>query len=51
MKAKKTESANADRRVWCYLCSVRIAPSEARAVSGGKIYHAQCFSKLKAPKT
>ena len=32
MKAEKRESPNLDLKVWCDRCSIRIAPSEERAM-------------------
>jgi len=46
MKAEKRESPNLDLKVWCDRCSIRIAPSEERAMVGNKAYHAQCYAKL-----
>ena len=48
MKAAKAENANSDLRVWCDICSIRVAPSEDRVVVRGKTYHANCYSKLGA---
>lgn len=51
MKQAKVENTNADFKVWCEFCSIRVAPNEERTVVRGKTYHQQCFSKLgaKAP--
>ena len=35
-------------KIWCEQCSIRIAPNEERVMNSGKIYHAQCYSKLVA---
>jgi hypothetical protein len=35
-------------RIWCEQCYIRIAPNEERITNSGKIYHAQCYSKLVA---
>ena len=40
----KTEPV-VDIRVWCEQCRIRIAPSEERTVSRGKVYHLRCSPK------
>lgn len=42
----KAESPNANLKVWCETCCIRVAPNEARTVVAGKTYHPRCFSKL-----
>jgi hypothetical protein len=56
MKTVKVENRStdpsADIKVWCEVCSIRIAPSEERTVIQGKTYHSRCYQKLnrKAPR-
>jgi hypothetical protein len=52
MKAAKAESTNADFKIWCESCCIRVAPNEQRTVVRGKTYHPHCYSKLNAkPKS
>jgi hypothetical protein len=46
MKAVKVVEVVESWKIWCELCSIRIAPNEERYVSGTKTYHARCFDKL-----
>ena len=46
MKVAKAESAEAELKVWCESCCIRVAPNEQRIVVRGKTYHARCYSKL-----
>jgi hypothetical protein len=46
MKVAKVETANAEFRVWCETCCIRIAPNEERTVDSGKTYHSRCHAKL-----
>lgn len=48
MKAVKTESTNAEFKIWCERCCIRVAPNEQRTVVRGKTYHPHCYSKLTA---
>jgi hypothetical protein len=46
MKKKDVAVAeNHNLKVWCEHCSIRIAPSETRVASAGKIYHERCYGK------
>jgi len=45
-KEAKAESAEAELKVWCESCCIRVAPNEQRIVVGGKTYHSRCYSKL-----
>lgn len=45
MKDEKRQKAANELRVWCELCSIRIAPNEERKVDLGKSYHPACHSK------
>jgi hypothetical protein len=45
---KKKDGAAAEKhnlKVWCEHCSIRIAPSEMRVPSDGKMYHERCYEK------
>ena len=44
MKAEKEP----EFKIWCEECCIRIAPNEERVVNSGKMFHAQCYSKLVA---
>jgi hypothetical protein len=48
MKVAKFDK-QAEFRVWCESCCVRVAPNEEREVVRGKTYHPNCYSKL-SPK-
>jgi hypothetical protein len=49
MKKKAApEVGNGSFKVWCEQCSIRIAPSEMRVASDGKMYHDRCYEKLSA---
>jgi hypothetical protein len=50
MKAAKAESAEAEFKVWCESCCIRVAPNEQRIVVRDKTYHSRCYSKLSKPK-
>ena len=45
MKAK-ADVPNAELKVWCAQCCIRIARNEERTVLNGKTYHTRCYSKL-----
>ena len=45
MKAK-ANVPNAELKVWCAQCCIRIARNEDRTVLNGKTYHTRCYSKL-----
>ena len=45
MKAK-ANVPNAELKVWCAQCCIRIARNEERTVFNGKTYHTRCYSKL-----
>ena len=45
MKAK-ADVPNAELKVWCAQCCIRIARNEERTVFNGKTYHIRCYSKL-----
>jgi len=36
--------------VWCYRCSIRIAPYGTRAIHNGKVYHRDCYNKISHEK-
>jgi hypothetical protein len=46
MNAAKTKSPEAEFKVWCESCCIRVAPNEQRIVVHGKTYHSHCYSKL-----
>jgi hypothetical protein len=46
MKAAKGEMSDVSPKVWCDLCSLRIAPYEGRIVIRKKAYHIRCHAKL-----
>ena len=46
MKMAKAENAEAELKVWCESCCIRVAPNEERIVVRGKTYHSHCYSKL-----
>ena len=49
--ASPTRSAgtrNAELKVWCAHCSIRIAPNEEQIVVRDKTYHERCYLKLPA---
>jgi hypothetical protein len=48
-KARTTANALSDP-VWCYRCSIRIAPYGTRAVHNGKVYHRDCYNKVSHEK-
>lgn len=49
MKKKvAVEVGNGSLKVWCEHCSIRIAPSEMRVASDGKMYHERCYGKSSA---
>ena len=51
MKTTKTTTVNAmPGPVWCYRCSIRIAPYGTRAVHNGKVYHRDCYAKINHEK-
>jgi hypothetical protein len=41
----KVEIAKPDFRVWCEICSIRVAPNEEQTVIAGKTYHSHCYAK------
>jgi hypothetical protein len=45
-KPSKVEKSEAEFRVWCESCCIRVAPNEEKAVVEGKSYHPGCYSKL-----
>ena len=45
MKIEKADVKPAEFRVWCYCCSIRIAPNEEQIAVDGKFYHKRCYSK------
>jgi len=44
MKVARIE--NAEVKVWCESCCIRVAPNEERTVVRGKTYHVRCYAKL-----
>ena len=48
MKIAKVEIPNAELKVWCERCRVRIAPNEEQTLIRGKVYHPRCRPKLSA---
>jgi hypothetical protein len=54
MKAKvakvkiKIEKVVAEFRIWCDICSIRIAPNEEKTVVEDKTYHPNCYFKANA---
>jgi len=42
----KAKSPEAEFKVWCESCCIRVAPNEQRIVVHGKTYHSHCYSKL-----
>ena len=52
MKTDKTATAVTapDHRVWCEVCSIRIAPNEEQVEKDSKTYHQRCYTKLKPSK-
>ena len=47
-KKDAAEVGNGSLKVWCEHCSIRIAPSEIRVASDGKMYHERCYGKSSA---
>jgi len=45
MKIQKAAIKTDDFRVWCSICSIRIAPHEEQVAVDGQTYHARCYSK------
>jgi hypothetical protein len=48
MKAKaklKVDKVVVEFRIWCDICSIRIAPNEEKTVVEDKSYHPNCYSK------
>jgi hypothetical protein len=39
---------DAEFKVWCEHCSIRIAPNEEQIVFRAKTYHERCYLKLPA---
>ena len=50
MKTDKTAVTAPDHRVWCEVCSIRIAPNEEQVEKDSKTYHQRCYAKLKPSK-
>ena len=44
MNAAKAKSPEAEFKVWCKSCCIRVAPNEQRIVVHGNLSH--CYSKL-----
>jgi hypothetical protein len=51
MKIDKVRVKAAEFRVWCDLCSIRIAPNEEQITVGDKNYHQRCYAKRKPSPT
>ena len=55
MKMEKADVKDAEFRVWCDCCFIRIAPNEEQIAVDGKTYHQRCYSKtfseVSKPKT
>ena len=47
-KKAAAEVDNGSLKVWCEHCSIRIAPSEMKVASDGKVYHERCYEKSSA---
>jgi hypothetical protein len=47
MDIKKPKTPTIDSPVWCAACRIRIAPYDRRSVMKGKIYHDECYVKLR----
>ena len=51
VETTKATTANAiSAPVWCYRCSIKIAPYGLRAVYHGKLYHRDCYAKINNEK-
>ncbi len=46
MKSAKATVPEAEFKIWCEKCCIRIAPNEERSVKNGKVYHARCYSRV-----
>lgn len=44
----KIDKVVAEFRIWCDICSIRIAPNEEKTVVEDKTYHPNCYSKARA---
>jgi hypothetical protein len=47
MKADKVDVKVAEFRVWCDVCSIRIAPNEEQVTEKSKTYHQRCYVKTR----
>lgn len=47
IKTTKTALKPQEFRVWCEICSIRIAPNEEQIAVDHKTYHKRCHAKTK----
>jgi hypothetical protein len=45
-KVAKVQGEEAEFKVWCESCCIRVALNEQRIEVRGKTYHLRCYSKL-----